>query len=182
MFKMKKTLITLVSLLAVLCVTVGGTLAYLATTSGPVTNTFNSTSVTTKVNEEFKNNKKTDVTIQNTGSTDAYIRAAVVVTWQDKDGNVYGTQPVSGDYSMQIGSGWTKGSDGFYYWKGSVAPGKSTGELIEECTYIKGAPAGYSLSVEIMGSGIQSKGKDAAGKTPVELAWGNDAAKAVGAK
>lgn len=188
MFK-KKNLITLVSLLAILCVTVGGTLAYLVTTSGPVTNTFTPTSVTTEVLEKFENNKKTEVKIKNTGSTDAYIRAAIVVTWQNAKGEVYGTQPAANDYNLVIGDGWTEGNDGFYYWNGIVksdddAPNDCwTGELITSCSPKVVPPAdGYFLNVEIIGSGIQAKGKDANGKTPVELAWGEAAAQAVGAK
>ena len=36
-----------------------------------------------------ENNVKKEVSIQNTGNVRAFIRAEVVVTWKDKDGNVY---------------------------------------------------------------------------------------------
>lgn len=186
MFK-KRTLLTLVSLLAILCVTVGGTLAYLVTTSGPITNTFQPTTVTTQVVEKFDGKVKSDVVIKNTGTTDAYIRAAVVATWQDKDGNVYGKAPVPNvdfKYATTLKNGeWQLGSDGFYYYAKPVAPGASTTQLIREAGPDETrTPEGYYLSIEIIGSGIQAKGKDANGKTPVELAWGEAAAKAVGAK
>ena len=193
MFK-KKSLITLVSLLAILCVTVGGTLAFLVDTDGPINNIFNPSKVTTEVEEKLDQEQliKKDVKIKNTGDTDAYIRAAVVVTWQNKAGEVYGKLPVSGtDYeiSYDLKNGWSLGSDGFYYWKGIVksddeAPKDCwTGVLITSCKPKVDPPAeGYFLNVEIIGSGIQAKGKDANGKTPVELAWGEAAAQAVGAK
>lgn len=183
----KKSLITLVSLLVILCVSVGGSLAYLVTTSDPVTNTFTPTSVTTEVLEKFDNNKKTEVKIKNTGSTDAYIRAAVVVTWQNDQGEVYGKQPVAGtDYSISYNIGnqtnpegkWVE-NGGFYYWNKSVASGEFTGTLINSCSPL--APCentDYTLSVEIIGSGVQSKGMgtDANGNPakPVVLAWGID--------
>lgn len=191
MFK-KKSLITLVSLLVILCVTVGGTLAFLIDTDGPVINIFNPSKVTTYVDEDVKTpGAKKNVRIQNTGDTDAYIRAAVVVTWKNAAGEIAGVKPVPGtDYEMDIpGAGWSKIGD-YYYWKGIVAPRDDpettdnqenmTGVLISSCTYKANAPEGYSLSVEIIGSGVQAKG--VTGTTPaVQDAWGVEAAKAVGA-
>ena len=49
------------------------------------------------------------------------------------------------------------GADGFYYWNAPVAAGNSTQLLIESVTVQGAAPDGYSLTVEILGSGIQSK-------------------------
>lgn len=183
----KKSLITQVSLLAILCVTAGGSLAFLVDTDGPVTNIFNPSKVTTYVDEDVTiPGEKKNVRIQNTGDTDAYIRAAVVVTWKNAAGEIAGVKPVPDtDYEMDIpGSGWSQIGD-YYYWKGIVAPEDDpettdikenmTGELITKCTYKANAPEGYYLSVEIIGSGIQAKGVDANGKTPVELAWGTAA-------
>lgn len=183
MFK-KKSLITLVSLLAILCVTVGGSLAFLVDTDGPVTNTFNPSKVTTSVEEDIETNPKVkqNVKIKNTGDTDAYIRATVVVTWQDAQGNVYGKQPVAGtDYTISFNTDaqtdpagkWVK-YGGFYYWTETVAPDATTGVLITSCTYTANAPTGYSLAVEIIGSGIQADGEDAKGNKPIWLAWGVD--------
>ena len=182
MFK-KKSLITLVSLLAILCVTVGGSLAFLVDTDDPITNIFNPSEVTTAVTETNEGGVKKNVKITNTGDTEAFIRAAVVVTWQNAAGEVYGKLPVSGtDYTINFNTNnqddpagkWTKGSDGFYYWSNSVAPNKTTGELISNCTYTANAPDGYSLAVEIIGSGIQSRGLSSDNKAPVVDAWGED--------
>ena len=187
--KMKKSIALLISLILVLTVTVGGTLAYLIAKTDPVKNTFTPSSVTTEVYEEFENNLKENVSIQNTGDIDAYIRAAVVVTWQkyneetDKY-DVYGQLPVLGsDYTMELdlGNGWVSGSDGFYYWTSVVEPGETTGVLIKRAAASTPAPAeGYTLCIEILGSGIQAEGVDEAGKSPIELAWGPAAADFVG--
>ena len=155
----------LVSLLLLLTVTVGGTLAFLLDSSGPITNVFTPSQVTTRVDESFNGSVKSNVRIQNTGDTAAWIRAAVVITWQDADGNVYGKAPVANeDYtiSYDLVSGWEKGDDGFYYWTKPVAATSEgeasyTGILITECKPVEGkAPEGYHLTVEILGSGIQS--------------------------
>lgn len=162
-----KSAVLLVSLLLLLTVTVGGTIAFLMDSDGPLHNLFNPSKVTTYVDETLDDETKKDVKIKNTGDTEAWIRAAVVVTWQDKDGNVYGQRPAEGtDYTMELNvvnsDGWLRGDDGFYYWYLPVksqeedANNCSTGVLIKECTYKANAPEGYALTVEIIGSGIQS--------------------------
>lgn len=166
----KKFVLALVSLVLLLGISAGGTLAYLTSTPDPIINEFQPNEVTTTVVEDFEAGVKSNVKIQNTGTTSAYIRAAVVITWQDKDGNVYGKVPVANtDYtiSYKLTDGWEKAADGFYYWKKPVpaddpateALENLTGELITECKLKEGvtAPAeGYYLTVEIIGSGIQS--------------------------
>ena len=156
-----KSAALLVSLLLLLPVTVGGTIAFLMDSDGPLHNLFNPSKVTTYVDETVSGNTKSDVSIKNTGDTTAWIRAAVVVTWQDKDGNVYGQAPVAGtNYTAWIpGTNWVEGADGFYYYTKPVAAQTSTANaLIAEIKPIGNPPAdGYYLTVEIIGSGIQNK-------------------------
>jgi len=152
----------LLSSLALLVVLlVGTTTAFLIASDGPLTNIFNSSRVTCQVNEDtFDLTTKTNVTISNTGDTEAYIRAAIVVTWKDaENGNVYGAMPVEGkDYTMELDlSNWIVGIDGYYYYKYAVQPGGKTEILITECKAVpSNVPAGYGLNVEILGSAIQS--------------------------
>lgn len=155
-----KSAALLVSLLLLLTVTVGGTIAFLMDSDGPLSNLFNPSQVTTKVEETLSGDTKKDVYIKNTGDTDAWIRAAVVVTWQDAGGNVYGQAPVDGtNYEITWGTGWQTGDDGFYYWTSPVkAETGVTGDLIETISPKGNPPAdGYYLTVEIIGSGIQNK-------------------------
>lgn len=170
--KRKKAVVLLVSLL-VLCFTVAGTMAFLTTSSGPLANIFTSSTVKTEITEDITNNVKSNVKVKNTGDITAYIRAAVVITWQDADGNVYGKAPVAGtDYNITwtTDPDWQKGADGFYYYKKPVDAGDSTKQLFTGCSPIAGmAPEGYSLTVEIIGSGIQSVPASA-----VVDAWGSD--------
>lgn len=171
-----KPVLILVSLVMIVTMALGATLAYIFTGTGDVENTFTPSKVTTLVEETLEDGVKTDVKIKNTGDTDAFIRAAVVITWQNKAGDVYGQAPVAGtNYTnWQVGNNWIEGNDGFYYYSKPVAPQTTTADaLIAEIAPIGEPPAeGYYLTVEIIGSGIQSKGEDADGKKPVELAWG----------
>ena len=160
----RKTIVLVVSLVLLLTITVGGTLAYLMATSGPIENTFTPSRVTTDVDETISPTEKKDVKITNTGDTQAYIRAAVVVTWQNSNGDVYGQKPIAGtDYEITYVAGaigtkdcWVEGKDGYYYYTSPVDVGASTGILIKSCTAKATAPEGYNLCVEILGSGIQS--------------------------
>lgn len=155
-----KSAALLVSLLLLLTVIVGGTIAFLMDSDGPLNNLFNPSQVTTKVEETLSVDTKKDVYIKNTGDTDAWIRAAVVVTWQNAEGNVYGQAPVEGmNYDITWGTGWKTGDDGFYYWPSPVAAETGvTGDLIETISPKGNPPAdGYYLTVEIIGSGIQNK-------------------------
>lgn len=156
----RKSAALLVSLLLLLTVTIGGTIAFLMDSDGPLHNLFNPSQVTTKVEETLSGGTKEKVYIQNTGDTDAWIRVAVVVTWQDEEGNVYGQTPKAGtNYTAwNPGTDWVLGMDGFYYYKKPVASGLSTGVLIDSIAPIGNPPAdGYYLTVEIIGSGIQNK-------------------------
>lgn len=163
----KKSAVFGISLGLLLGFMITGTGAFLLDASDPVTNTFQSSKITTTVEETLEGDTKSNVSIKNTGDTDAWIRAKVIITWQDERGNVYGSEPSAGkDYTIQWNIAekadnepcWVEGSDGFYYWTGQVAPEGSTGILIKECKYQKDrAPEGYALTVEIIASGIQSR-------------------------
>lgn len=162
----RKSMLVIACIVLVLTVTVGGTLAYLITSSGPVTNTFTPARVTCAVIENGKpsgnrteynvGTTKSDVVIKNTGTTAAYIRAAVAANW------VVGTEIVapvaisSGD--LDLGSGWSAGSDGYYYYDSSVEAGGSTSALIDSYTVADAGtpPTGAHLEMTIVCQAIQA--------------------------
>lgn len=161
-----KYIALLVSLVLVLSAAIGGTLAWLIDKTDKVNNQFTPSEVTTKVEETFNGNVKSNVKIKNTGDTEAYIRAAVVVTWQDASGNISHKKPVAGtDYNITFpeNSGWELAADGYYYYKQPVkseaedSANCTTAVLFTDCSPIEGrAPADCFLTVEVLSSGIQS--------------------------
>ena len=175
----KKSII-IASVMLLLLATVGTTLAYIFTETKPVENTFNPSKVSCAVVENNgtpvtgsvtnTGNIKENVQIKNTGDTDAYIRVAVVVNWMDEAGTkVWATKPVEGadgDYTItyNLGNGWVKGSDDYWYYTKSVPPtdgSNLTDILIKNATQNKEGPKGtdgtqYYLSIEIVASAIQS--------------------------
>ena len=169
----KKSLVLLVCVTLLLTFAVSGTVAFLADNSGPVVNEFTPVNVTPTVNESFKDNVKNNVKIGNTGNINAYIRAMVIITWQDKQGNVLPTLPVatgdSPDYTIKwTKTNWIDGGDGFYYYRYQVAPGSATDDLFTAGTPLKAAPVeDYTLHVEILAQSIQATPKSA-----VTDAWG----------
>lgn len=153
-----------------------GTFAWLSVT-GVLVNEFSFGSVAPSVDEKLNGNVKSDVTITNKGSAPAYLRAAVDIYWQDKDGARLWDEPVEGtDYAIVWGdvsnasttssaSSWVRSADGFYYWTSSVAPLGKTGVLIKSVSEKK--TDGKNLVVDISTQAIQSTPDDA-----VKEAWG----------
>ena len=188
-------------ILAVLC-TAGVTAAFLKQETDPVVNTFTPGSVTPSIVEEFDGTEKKSVTIQNTGNSDAYIRAAVIgnrlatgsvasmseASRSDYLKRIVGPYDVSDKLNVNNGSepgGHWFSYDGYYYWNEIVKPGDSTGELIDKEKYPDGIVIYSDVKedgriitviennqVTILTEAIQAKGEDSTGKRPVTKAWG----------
>lgn len=153
-----------------------GTFAWLSVT-GVLVNKFGFGSVAPSVDETLKDNVKRDVSVKNTGSAPAYLRVAVNIYWQDKDGARLWDEPVAGtDYVIDWGSvskasasntasSWVVASDGYYYWTSPVAPMGKTDVLIKSVTEQKAD--GKNLVVDISTQAIQFTPGDAAAE-----AWG----------
>ena len=166
--KLAKKIIALALALAlVLTVSAGGTLAWLFTSTDPVENTFSPAEMGIVVCETFEKNTKTNVYVENTSQADVYIRAAIVVNWQDDNGNVVAEPVNESDYTMTLGTGWTKNElDGYYYCTTADTKDKTkTSQLIVSCAP-NGTPK-YRLSVSVLAQAIQAE-PDAA----VKDAWG----------
>ena len=157
----KRAVVLLTAVALLFAAAVGGTIAYLMAQTSEVVNTFTPTNIDISVEEEFSGNVKENVVIRNNGNIPAYIRAMIIVTWQDEHGNVHAQKPVEvTDYTLVLGnSPWKKENDGFYYYQYPVAAEGITADLISSCTPVEGkAPAGYNLHVEILAQAIQADG------------------------
>ena len=169
-FRWKRSGILLAAVIVLLAGAVGGTWAFLVAQSEPVQNNFTYAHVSCTINEEFDGTTKSDVEIQNTGDIPAYIRARIVVTWTDVNGNVSSTVPVKNtDYTIAFNENekdWTQQGD-YWYCKTAVDAGEETPVLITKCEKKGNAPKDYDLSVEILADAIQSEPANA-----VMEAWG----------
>ena len=161
----RRPLLLLVSLVLILALAVGGTVAWLTSSSGPVTNTMTPGQVPITINETFNGTTKSGVTVTNKGNIDAYIRVAIVANAVDENGNIIaGTAPsyvslVNTDYWQLLG-------DGYYYYKGAVAPGGTTEPLFTADVTVAGG------ELNILAESIQVLG-GYGGNTASEYAWGH---------
>ncbi len=172
----KKKYLALVSVLLILSVSLGMTVAFLVTNTDSVKNTFTPTKVTTKVEEKFENNIKSNVNVTNTGDIDAYVRVNLVTyRVNDKGEKIGGTATIP---HFTPGEGWLEGVDGLYYYTMPVVSGGTPKEpLISSITLQSYSDAdGGKQVIEVMAEGIQADGgiTDADGtvKPAVVDAWG----------
>lgn len=167
--KLNIKLIAIVALcICIAAASVEGVYAFLTSRTNTLKNDFVPAIVTCEVEESFENGVKSNVKIRNTGNTSAYIRAAVVFTFESEEGNVLASTPVEGtDYAITWTSkGWNKASDGYWYFSDAVKAGGATSDLIETATALS-APEGYKLNIRILATAIQSEPE-----ATVQEAWG----------
>lgn len=164
----KRSLVLVVSVLALVLAVAGGTLAWLSANTTPVTNTFTPATVSCEVEETFKNNVKSNVNVNNTSNIDAYLRVKLVTYRVNEDGqHIGGTAAIRG---FTPGDGWVE-HDGFYYYTKPVAPNTvpenpligTSGITLSEYTDVDGG----KQVIEVMAEAIQSQPDDA-----VRQAWG----------
>lgn len=154
--RMNRTAVLLIAVILLISTAVGSTVAFLATKTEPVENSFEYANVSCKVTQ----NCDTDgsiVQVKNTGTISAYIRAAVVANWMDVDGNIAASVPEEYSYDLTCSSGsWTQGTDGFFYYLLPVAPDASTEGNLLTCAVTCPETPEYTLSVEVLAEAIQS--------------------------
>lgn len=157
----RRPLLLLASLVLLLALAVGGTVAWLNTSTTPVENTMIPGQVPITINETFNGTTKSGVSVTNTGNIDAYIRVAIVANAVDGEGNIIaGTAP---SYNVN-NTNWQE-LGGYYYYKGAVAPGEKTAALFTDpVTVTNGELNILAESIQVLG-GIN-------GKTASVYAWG----------
>ena len=164
----KRSLAALIALVLIICVAVGGTIAYIVTQTNSVENKFTPADVKIEINEVFENNIKSSITVKNVDdakNVPCYIRVKLVSNTQDDNGNVTGSAVIN---TFKLNDKWFDGGDGCYYYKDVVNVGTSTANLLA---------AGEKITltndqvVEVLAEGIQATPIDA-----VKAAWGADVA------
>lgn len=107
------------------------------------------------------------ITNDSTSTIPAYVRFAVVVNWQDGEGNLWAIPPKATEYTITAENCTLLLDDGYYYYNGIRNPSEGFAVTVERTDSAK-APNGYdNLHVQIVAEGIQSVPLSAAGN-----AWG----------
>ena len=152
---MKKKILVLAALAIAIAIAATGTLAYF-TATGTARNVITSGGISIAIEEktlsgdglvDFPRDGLKDVMpgtsaskivrVKNTGPNEAWIRVKVEASITSADGKTLpdtlaGGTPV---INFEILSGWTKGSDGYYYYEKPVANGEKTSELLREVAF-----------------------------------------------
>ncbi len=152
-----------------LTMAVGGTMAWLSAKDEPITNTFRPSEVNCKVTEHYdeSKNEKSQVNVQNTGDTSAYIRVKLV-TYRTNDAgdHIGGTATVP---AFTLGENWVS-YGGYYYYTLPVAaddsPAVNLAESISLTKNYTDADGGHQ-ALDVMAEAIQSEPNKAVGE-----AWG----------
>lgn len=159
----------IVSVVLILALAIGGTIAWMSTKTDSVVNTFNPSQVTCRVEEEFNGETKTNVNVTNTGDISAFIRVKLVSYRTNEAGQHIGG--VAEAPTVNFGYYWTY-FDGYYYYTKPVAPGATPAanlaEAIELVKDYADADGGHQ-SIDVIAEAIQA-GPEAA----VQAAWGNN--------
>ncbi len=141
------------------------TSAYL-TVRDSVDNAFILGTVAPSVTETFDPaaGTKENVSVKNNGNAPVYVRALVLISWQDASGATLSAQPAAGtDYELTgAETGWALGSDGYYYCTSPVRPGASTPILVKKLTD-KNADATRYLCVDVIAQAVQASPAEAVG-------------------
>lgn len=142
----------------------GVTCAYLIAEDS-VENTLNGSKVETTIVEEFEPPDdpgpgtvvKKSPRVHSDSNVECYVRARVDFT---NDGDKL-CEP------LQISSGWTLKSDGYYYWEGTLSPGEDTETLFETVKLKSDIEKEDILPFDILvyAEAVQAKGTEA------EQAW-----------
>ncbi len=123
-----------------------------------VNNAFVIGTVTPSVEEKFNGTTKENVTIQNGGNAPVYVRASLLIFWEDaRDKSILPETPAAGTDYDKSGpqSGWSLGGDGYYYYTRPLRPGEATTELIETLTD-KNRDSERRLSVDVIAQAVQA--------------------------
>lgn len=149
--------------------TTGAVYAYLSATGDSVTNTF-----TPKTDKNptvsISDTRQISVNVGNPGYA-VYVRAVVVVTWQNDAGDVHATAHTC-SVEIEENSGWFQKGD-FYYYESPVSSTTAISGLTVLCS--EDPPSDeYSLHIEVIAQTIQALGEtDGDNPIPaVEAAWG----------
>lgn len=124
----KKLSAAAIAIILVVVMAIGGTVALLMDSTNSVTNKFAPASSGIKIEEELKENYKTEIAVKNTGDTGTYIRVSLVANYYDENGNITGGAAVP-NFTLNSEK-WFLGNDGYYYYKQPVAAGDVTDNLL----------------------------------------------------
>ena len=134
--------------------------AYMRKTTEEVDNTFIPAYVACVVDEDFADNKKTSITVKNTGNIDAYIRVRLGSYWIDESAAIVSKS--SEIPTFTTASEWIRDEGNYtYYYTKKVAPDAFTTTLLNSAITLRLSYEGYRQVVEVFAEAIQAEPDEA---------------------
>ena len=165
----RKSGMLILSLVLLLAVVAGGTIAYLWANSDKITNTFTPGDVHFEPSETKTETTKSDIQFKNDGTVPVYIRATLVMYWKDTiNGSEQMIAPPA-DAEVDVGNllnnGWFMVGDIYYYSK-PLAPGATTPVMLAPITVTLPDGSTAQCYIDVQAEAIQAEPAGA-----VEAAW-----------
>ena len=160
----KKSLLLLIAVAVIFTAAIGGTVAYLVTSTPAVTNVFEPATTGVEVTDKIENGFKKNVVITNKSTIPVYLRVAVIANWVNDDEQIVAPWSDYGNLGVDT-SKWTL-KNGYYYYKGTVAANGNV-TLFEKYEQPEPPVAGAHLEMDVIAQIIQAEPTDA-----VTEAWG----------
>lgn len=192
LFKRKKNIVKLISVLLLVLLAVGiGTTGATISHRMKLTNQIRTPTVSTEIKEEFdpgtpENGKKTKIVrFKNSGTADIFIRVAYSETWSYREGEELlflpnqseGYDIVEKSWTQNWRTEWQDGGDGWYYYKKVLKPGQDTEAVLKSVDFskiINGVErypkADYELAFQV--EAVQASGEIQVAKDAVKEVFG----------
>lgn len=157
----KKHLIMLICIVLALALTGIGVLAYMFRETEERDDTLEAGKASCELTELFENNKKSEISVKNTGNINVYVRVRLVPYWVDSDGQrVYKSANVpSFDYDEDK---WLADEENdTYYYRVPLSPSTFTPSLTQT-DIVLSTEDGYYLAVDAFAEAIQAEPSTAA--------------------
>lgn len=128
------------------------------------------------VEEDFDGYTKSNLSISNSSGYNIYIRAMIEANWVNADGDIVAPCDINREGTFvgfnisSTGGRWTRHTDGFYYYKKAIRPGRKTVNLFT--SYIPGAApvSGCHLEMTVSAQAVKYETNQRSARE----AWGND--------
>lgn len=152
----KKYLVIIAAIILALALCTVSTLAYMFRETDETEAPLESAKVSCSVSERFENNKKSEISVKNTGNINAYIRVKLVPYWVDSEGNrVYRSASVP-SFTFDSNAWLADSANNTYYYRLPLAPNSSTPSL-PTSDIVLAAEDGCYLVLDVVAEAIQAE-------------------------
>ncbi len=163
--------LTAICLVFLLFCGIGGTLAFLIDSTGPIKNIFTAATVKNEVDETFDGTEKSAIAVENTGDTPVYVRVKLISyrIKVDKDGveTIVGGASEIPPFNLESNWFYDLTTNCYYYKKALEKKGDKTSDLLDSSIELQNYEDGSKQVIEVLSEAIQAVPKKA-----VIEAWG----------